>query len=41
VAYEDGFLASPDRFVQRVVALRPGVGAGEHPRHALVGPGAD
>jgi len=23
VAYEDGFEASPDRFVQRIVAVRP------------------
>ena len=29
VAYEDGFLAAPDRFVQRVAAIRPGApGAG-------------
>jgi SAM-dependent methyltransferase len=26
VAYEDGFLASPDRFVQRIAAVRPLVG---------------
>jgi hypothetical protein len=25
VAYEDGFLDAPDRFVQRVVALQPAV----------------
>lgn len=27
VAYEDGFLPSPDRFVQRVAAVRPHAGA--------------
>ena len=27
VAYEDGFLASPARFVQRIAAVRPGVSA--------------
>jgi len=36
VAYEDGFLADPDRFVQRVVAVREAASA--HPvRHALGG----
>lgn len=38
VAYEDGFLDAPPRFVQRVVALRPGAGAGPPPRHALQAP---
>jgi hypothetical protein len=28
VAYEDGFLASPERFVQRVAAVRPQSGPG-------------
>ena len=39
VAYEDGFLAEPPRFVQRVVALRPAVGANSAAapaRHALL-----
>ena len=39
VAYEDGFLADPDRFVQRIAAVRPGVEAGP-PRHALAAPAA-
>lgn len=38
VAYEDGFLDTPPRFVQRVVALRPGAEAGAPPRHALQAP---
>jgi len=37
VAYEDGFLADPDRFVQRIAAVRPGAGPGPH-RHALAAP---
>jgi len=37
VAYEDGFLADPDRFVQRITAVRSGPGAGPH-RHALAAP---
>ena len=39
VAYEDGFLEGPARFVQRVVALRPGApaeSAAAPLRHALV-----
>lgn len=28
VAYEDGFLAAPDRFVQRIAAVRPAPGNG-------------
>ena len=32
VAYEDGFLASPERFVQRIAAVRL---AGASPRHLL------
>jgi SAM-dependent methyltransferase len=38
VAYEDGFLESPERFVQRVAAVRPDHSDGV-PRHRL-GPGA-
>ncbi len=35
VAYEDGFLARPDRFVQRIAAVRPGwSAAGAPPLHA-------
>lgn len=34
VAYEDGFLTGPDRFVQRIAAVREGAGAGPR-RHAL------
>ena len=36
VAYEDGFLDTPARFVQRVVAVRPVTGAAAPPRHALL-----
>jgi SAM-dependent methyltransferase len=35
VAYEDGFLDDPARFVQRVVAVRPVAGAAAPARHAL------
>jgi len=38
VAYENGFLAQPDRFVQRIVAFAPALPAGslqEKPRHIL------
>ena len=35
VAYEDGFLASPDRFVQRVTAVREIAGATPPARHRL------
>jgi SAM-dependent methyltransferase len=38
VAYEDGFLADPDRFVQRVAAVRPS-GEAIPARHALAAPG--
>ena len=34
VAYEDGFLAAPERFVQRICAVRPAPGNGT-PRHLL------
>lgn len=38
VAYEDGFMAEPPRFVQRIAAIRPGTpAAGEPPRHRLKG----
>jgi len=36
VAYEDGFLAEPDRFVQRIAAVRAGsASSGEPDRHLL------
>jgi len=35
LAYEDGFLSKPDRFVQRIVAVR---GPARHARHALEAP---
>lgn len=38
IAYENGFLADPDRFVQRIVAFAPALPttpAGADPRHAL------
>ena len=36
VAYEDGFLADPERFVQRIAAVRPAADqAGPPPRHPL------
>ena len=39
VAYEDGFLPSPDRFVQRIAAVRSAAGLGGSPeRHPLGGP---
>jgi SAM-dependent methyltransferase len=34
VAYEDGFLPQPDRFVQRIAAVRPAAGATQ-PRYLL------
>ena len=37
VAYEDGFLTDPDRFVQRIAAVRE-VAASAPPRHPLAGP---
>jgi SAM-dependent methyltransferase len=40
LAYEDGFLQAPERFVQRVAAVRlPASAADAHPRFALQGPG--
>lgn len=39
VAYEDGFLASPERFVQRIAAVRPRPWPGENPpRYPLAPP---
>jgi SAM-dependent methyltransferase len=35
IAYEDGFLPTPARFVQRVVAVRERVGDASAPRYAL------
>lgn len=35
VAYEDGFLAAPDRFVQRIAAVRPGAASAEPARYPL------
>lgn len=35
VAYEDGFLASPDRFVQRIAAVQPGAPGAELARYPL------
>jgi SAM-dependent methyltransferase len=39
VAYEDGFVDSPGRFVQRITAKRPAPSGPLHPRHLLT-PGA-
>ena len=38
VAYEDGFLDAPPRFVQRVAAVRPAATTGGPARHALLPP---
>ncbi|HET6600142.1 MAG TPA: SAM-dependent methyltransferase, partial [Burkholderiaceae bacterium] len=35
IGYEDGFLSAPERFVQRIAALREAGGAGVPVRHAL------
>jgi SAM-dependent methyltransferase len=35
VAFEDGYLDDPARFVQRVAAVRPGPESGQPPRHRL------
>lgn len=37
VAYEDGFASDPDRYIQRIVAIRPGVGDTGLRRHPLHG----
>ena len=36
VAYEDGFLPEPARFVQRIAAIRPGEPAPSHPVRSLL-----
>ncbi len=33
VAYEDGFCSLPDRFIQRMVAVRPSTGSADRQRH--------
>lgn len=35
VAYEDGFLADPERYVQRIAAVREAPSSGVAPRHPL------
>jgi len=40
VAYEDGFADAPARFLQRVVAVRPGAGTSGPARHLLPPSGA-
>ena len=35
IAYEDGFLSAPDRFMQRVAAVREKSASNQPPRHAL------
>lgn len=40
VAYEDGFLEHPDRFVQRIAAVREGPDPASPRRHALAAAGA-
>ena len=41
VAYEDGFLADPERFVQRIAAVREAAAPADRPvRHRLEAPGA-
>jgi len=37
VAYEDGYLDTPERFVQRIAAVRPGTAQSAPPRHLLAG----
>lgn len=37
VAYEDGFLAAPERFVQRIAAVRQAPGPGESPQRYTLG----
>jgi SAM-dependent methyltransferase len=37
IAYEDGFLSAPDRFMQRVIAVRENSASNQPPRHALQG----
>lgn len=40
VAYEDGFIDTPARFVQRIVAVRPAATSAEPPRFTLDQPAA-
>jgi len=40
VAFEDGFIEAPARFVQRIVAVRPLAGSAEPPRYRLPQPPA-
>ena len=40
VAYEDGFLEAPARFVQRIAAVRPAFAAGPHRHRLQPAPGA-
>ena len=40
VAYEDGYLDNPPRYLQRLVAVAPDPSAGPAPRHHLQPPGA-
>ena len=40
VAYENGFLSAPERFVQRIVAVRETPGVGPAPRYRLDMPSA-
>jgi hypothetical protein len=35
VAYEDGFASRPDRYIQRLVAVRPSANDADTPRHPL------
>lgn len=38
VAYEDGYLDAPERFVQRIAAVRPSADNASVPRHCLASP---
>ena len=38
VAYEDGFLCDPERFIQRIAAIRPQAASAMPPRHLLQAP---
>ena len=35
VAYEDGFASPPDRYIQRLVAVRPSASGADTERHPL------
>ena len=41
VAYEDGFIDAPERFVQRIAAVRPAPAAGPHRHRLQPAPGTD